>query len=137
MIRFFDILFSALGLLLGWPVLAVIALIGLWDTGSPLFRQQRAIAGGGAHAFDFQAQYRTLLEGGGQGVQSLLCRAIQFVATGSELHLAEVDVATTDQAGDELERRLGRPHCARNSRNARRRRVDRRVCADRRRAQPS
>ena len=41
MIRFFDILLSALGLLLGWPVLAVIALIGLWDTGSPLFRQQR------------------------------------------------------------------------------------------------
>ena len=41
MIRHFDILFSALGLLLGWPVLAVIALIGLWDTGSPLFRQQR------------------------------------------------------------------------------------------------
>ena len=41
MTRFFDILFSALGLLLGWPVLAVIALIGLWDTRSPLFRQQR------------------------------------------------------------------------------------------------
>lgn len=41
MIRFFDILFSALGLLLGWPVLALIALIGMWDTGSPLFRQQR------------------------------------------------------------------------------------------------
>ena len=41
MIRFFDILFSALGLLLGWPVLALIALIGLWDTGSPLFRQRR------------------------------------------------------------------------------------------------
>ena len=41
MTRFFDVLFSALGLLLGWPVLVLIALIGLWDTGSPLFRQQR------------------------------------------------------------------------------------------------
>lgn len=37
MIRFFDILFSGLGLLLGWPILALIALIGWFDTGSPLF----------------------------------------------------------------------------------------------------
>lgn len=41
MIRFLDLLFSALGLLLGWPVLGLIALVGLWDTGSPLFRQER------------------------------------------------------------------------------------------------
>lgn len=41
MIRFFDILFSGLGLLLGWPILALIALIGCFDTGSPLFFQER------------------------------------------------------------------------------------------------
>jgi lipopolysaccharide/colanic/teichoic acid biosynthesis glycosyltransferase len=41
MIRFFDLFFSALGLLLGWPALLLIALIGMWDTGSPIFRQQR------------------------------------------------------------------------------------------------
>ena len=41
MTRFFDVLFSGLGLLLGWPVLALIALIGWFDTGSPLFRQER------------------------------------------------------------------------------------------------
>ena len=41
MIRFFDILFAALGLLVGWPVLLILALIGYFDTGSPLFRQQR------------------------------------------------------------------------------------------------
>lgn len=41
MIRFFDILFSGLGLLLGWPVLAVIALLGWFDNGAPLFRQVR------------------------------------------------------------------------------------------------
>ncbi len=41
MIRLFDIAFAVLGLTLGMPVLAVLWLVGLWDTGSPLFRQQR------------------------------------------------------------------------------------------------
>lgn len=41
MIRFFDLLFSTLGLVLGSPVLLILTLIGLFDTGSPLFRQQR------------------------------------------------------------------------------------------------
>lgn len=41
MIRFFDILFSSLALLLGWPVFALIFMVGLFDTGSPLFRQER------------------------------------------------------------------------------------------------
>lgn len=41
MIRFFDILFSALGLLLGMPLLLLLALLGLFDTGLPLFRQVR------------------------------------------------------------------------------------------------
>jgi O-antigen biosynthesis protein WbqP len=40
-IRFFDILFSAVGLVLGSPILLVLAVIGLFDTGSPLFRQER------------------------------------------------------------------------------------------------
>lgn len=41
MIRLFDLVLSALGLLLCWPLMVLIALIGLWDTGSPLFRQRR------------------------------------------------------------------------------------------------
>lgn len=41
MIRFFDVLFSVLGLVVGLPVLALLWLIGLFDTGSPLFRQER------------------------------------------------------------------------------------------------
>ena len=40
-IRALDILFSLVGLITGLPVLAMLWLIGLWDTGSPLFRQQR------------------------------------------------------------------------------------------------
>ena len=41
MFRVFDFLFSFLGLLFGFPVLLVIFLIGLFDTGSPIFRQER------------------------------------------------------------------------------------------------
>lgn len=41
MIRFLDIVFSLLGLVCGFPVLVVIYIIGLFDTGSPLFLQER------------------------------------------------------------------------------------------------
>jgi lipopolysaccharide/colanic/teichoic acid biosynthesis glycosyltransferase len=40
-IRLFDILFSAVGLILGAPLLLLLTFIGLLDTGSPLFRQIR------------------------------------------------------------------------------------------------
>jgi len=40
-IRVFDFGFSFLGLLFGFPVLVVLAIIGLFDTGSPIFRQAR------------------------------------------------------------------------------------------------
>lgn len=41
MIRFFDICFSFFGLLILSPLLMIIFIIGLFDTGSPLFRQER------------------------------------------------------------------------------------------------
>jgi len=41
MLRIFDFLFSFFGLILGSPVLLVIYVIGLFDTGSPIFRQER------------------------------------------------------------------------------------------------
>jgi len=41
MIRFFDIVFSALGLFWGLPLLLVLSLIGYFDTGSPFFKQER------------------------------------------------------------------------------------------------
>lgn len=39
--RLFDIVLSALGLVAGAPLLMLLALIGLFDTGSPVFRQER------------------------------------------------------------------------------------------------
>ena len=41
MIRTLDFLFSLLGLVFGFPVLLVLCVIGLFDTGSPVFRQER------------------------------------------------------------------------------------------------
>ena len=41
MTRIFDILFSFLGLVLLGPILIVLIIIGYFDTGSPIFRQQR------------------------------------------------------------------------------------------------
>ena len=41
LIRLFDMVLALLGLTLGSPVLALLWLMGLWDTGSPLFVQQR------------------------------------------------------------------------------------------------
>ncbi|WP_303292767.1 sugar transferase [Marinobacter sp. ST-43] len=41
MIRVLDILFAAMGLVFGLPFLVAIYVVGLFDTGSPLFRQER------------------------------------------------------------------------------------------------
>ncbi len=41
MLRIFDVLFSLLGLIFGLPLLAVLLVMGFFDTGSPLFRQVR------------------------------------------------------------------------------------------------
>ncbi len=41
MLRLLDLVFSITGLLLGAPVLLAIYVLGLFDTGSPLFRQER------------------------------------------------------------------------------------------------
>ncbi len=41
MIRVLDIIFAILGLVVGLPFLAIIFIIGFFDTGAPLFRQER------------------------------------------------------------------------------------------------
>lgn len=41
MLRTLDFLLSAVGLVLGFPLLLLIYLLGMFDTGSPLLRQQR------------------------------------------------------------------------------------------------
>lgn len=41
MIRLFDFMFSFLGILFLWPVGLILYVIGLFDTGSPIFKQER------------------------------------------------------------------------------------------------
>lgn len=41
MIRLLDIIFAFLGLVVGFPILVILTIIGLFDTGSPIFRQVR------------------------------------------------------------------------------------------------
>lgn len=57
MLRIFDIFFSAFGLIVGFPLLAVITLIGFFDTGSPIFRQERV--GRGKQPFTL-VKFRTM-----------------------------------------------------------------------------
>jgi len=56
-IRIFDFVFSLLGLVFGFPVLVVLVIIGLFDTGSPIFRQVRV----GRHQQPFTlVKFRTM-----------------------------------------------------------------------------
>lgn len=41
LIRLFDFFFSLFGLLFGLPVLLILLVVGFFDTGSPVFRQER------------------------------------------------------------------------------------------------
>jgi O-antigen biosynthesis protein WbqP len=41
MIRLFDIILAAIGLILGAPLFTLLWMVGLWDTGSPVFCQVR------------------------------------------------------------------------------------------------
>lgn len=41
MIRVLDFVFALLGLVFGFPVLVILYVIGLFDTGSPIFKQER------------------------------------------------------------------------------------------------
>jgi len=56
-IRALDVVFSFFGLLFGLPVLLLLTLVGLFDTGSPIFRQQRV----GRHQRPFTlVKFRTM-----------------------------------------------------------------------------
>lgn len=57
MLRVFDFTFALLGLVFGFPVLLIIYVLGLFDTGSPIFRQERV----GRHKKPFTlVKFRTM-----------------------------------------------------------------------------
>lgn len=57
LIRLLDILFALCGLVFGLPILIILTIIGLFDTGSPIFRQVRV----GRHKKPFTlVKFRTM-----------------------------------------------------------------------------
>lgn len=87
MIRFFDIVFSLVGLVLGLPVLLLIYLLGLIDTGSPLFRQVRV---GRNHQPFTLMKFRTM-KLNTASVASHLASASSITRLGSFLRKSKLD----------------------------------------------
>ncbi len=85
--RSLDIVLSLAGLLIGLPFFALIALIGLFDTGSPLFRQERV--GRSMHPFVL-VKFRTM-KVGTASVASHLVSASSVTGFGSFLRRTKLD----------------------------------------------
>lgn len=87
MIRLIDFLVAFCGLLLLWPVLLVVTLIGLFDTGSPIFIQERV----GRHKKPFKLiKFRTMAVDT-QSVASHLAASSSVTKLGSFLRKTKID----------------------------------------------
>jgi lipopolysaccharide/colanic/teichoic acid biosynthesis glycosyltransferase len=87
MLRLLDLLFSFFGLLFGAPILLVIYVIGLFDTGSPVFRQERV----GRHQKPFLlVKFRTMRPNTAS-VASHLADASAITPLGSFLRRTKLD----------------------------------------------
>lgn len=87
MLRFFDLSLSTLGLLVGFPILVVIFLLGYLDTGSPLFVQTRV--GKDKKSFEL-VKFRTMLKNT-MPVASHLASATQITKLGRFLRRTKLD----------------------------------------------
>jgi O-antigen biosynthesis protein WbqP len=87
MTRICDIFFSLTGLLAGLPLLAVLAVIGLFDTGSPLFLQTRV--GRRQRPFTL-VKFRTMRVGTAQ-VATHLAQASSITPFGRFLRRSKLD----------------------------------------------
>ena len=87
MLRIFDICFASLGLLLTCPVMALLYVIGLFDTGSPLFWQTRV----GLHQKPFTlVKFRTMAVNT-QSVASHLANPAHITRLGGFLRKSKLD----------------------------------------------
>jgi O-antigen biosynthesis protein WbqP len=87
MLRLFDLVFSLFGLLLSGPVLLVIYMIGLYETGSPIFLQERV----GRDQKPFRlVKFRTMRLGT-SSVASHLVDASAITSMGAFLRRTKVD----------------------------------------------
>lgn len=87
MLRIFDLLLSIIGLIISSPILLVIYLSGLFDTGSPIFRQERV----GRNQKPFMlVKFRTM-QTGTASVASHLADASAITPLGSFLRRSKLD----------------------------------------------
>ena len=87
MTRLFDVLLSGFGLLFGWPILALVYIAGFFDTGSPLFHQERV----GRHQRSFiLLKFRTMRTGT-KSVATHLATASAVTKLGSFLRRSKLD----------------------------------------------
>ena len=87
MIRIFDILFSFFGLLVLSPIILVLLIIGLFDTGSPLFRQERV----GMNQKPFQLLKFRSMHVNTQAVATHLVQVSAITKWGSFLRKSKLD----------------------------------------------
>lgn len=87
LIRALDFCAAFFGLLLLWPILLVVTLIGLFDTGSPIFIQERV----GRHKTPFKLiKFRTMSVDT-QSVASHLARTSSITKLGAFLRKTKID----------------------------------------------
>lgn len=87
MIRFLDFLAAFLGLLLLWPVLLIVTIIGLFDTGSPIFIQERV----GRNKKPFKLiKFRTM-DVNTESVASHLANNFEITKIGAFLRKSKID----------------------------------------------
>ena len=87
MTRILDIVFSFFGLLILSPVILVVLLIGLFDTGSPLFRQERV----GMNQKPFQLLKFRSMHVNTQAVATHLVQVSAITKWGSFLRKSKLD----------------------------------------------
>jgi len=87
MLRVIDFILSFLGLVIGFPVLLIIYIIGLFDTGSPLFVQERV----GRKKKPFKlVKFRTM-DVATKSVASHLASSASITKTGAFLRKTKLD----------------------------------------------
>lgn len=87
MTRLFDIVFSFVGLLVLSPIIIVLVIIGFFDTGSPIFRQERV--GKGKTPF-YLVKFRSM-HVNTQSVATHLAKATSITPFGSFLRRSKLD----------------------------------------------
>lgn len=87
MTRLFDILFSFFGLLCLWPIGVILYIIGLFDTGSPIFVQERV----GRHKKPFNLLKFRTMPVNTKSVATHLSKEVSITKFGSFLRKSKLD----------------------------------------------